>query len=314
VFRYYMYGLDIESELEIPELRQSDFEQSDVQIHFAAVPETLSNATNAAPWLQVSGEECLMSVKDVGRFLIKNGREIVIDRRIDRKRSRGLGVPSSDIRLYLLGSAFGALIHQRNQLPFHVSAVDSGSGVWAFTGPSGAGKSTTAGWFNRHYGWPIISDDVSVVRPSDDQPLLYPGPRKLKLWSDAIDYLECGDANLKRDLSNTDKFQLYLNEKELIQAAPLQALIMLERCEPGEKPSLRRLTGLEAFRVCRLSIYRPIFEQYLRKRSEFVADIVNLTQSIQIYRFRRPWSLEAIPEHFAELSEQLGQQPLSKAG
>jgi len=312
MYHYHLYGLEIDSELEIPELRSTRAKGSDVSIRFGEIKEELPGAIKSGRWLQCAGDKCLMTVRGVGRFFIRQGREIVIDRRVDRSRDRGQGAPLSDVRLYVLGSAFGALLHQRGELPMHVSAVDSGSGVWAFTGPSGAGKSTMAAWIHRNMGWPIISDDVSVIRPADPHPILYPGPRKLKLWSDAIDHLGCRDADLRRDLSNTEKYQLFLHEQNCPRAAQLKTLIVLERSEQG--PGLERLTGLEAFRVCRHSVYRPLFETCFRKRSNFIQEIVELTNRIEVYRFRRNWSLDAMSENFDAINAVIGQKRLSEVG
>ena len=72
------------------------------------------------------------------------------------------GVPDSNVRLFLLGSAMGALLHQRGLLPLHTNAVEVGGRAFAFMGKSGAGKSTLAAWFHDR-GFRIVADDVCVV-------------------------------------------------------------------------------------------------------------------------------------------------------
>lgn len=86
------------------------------------------------------------------------------------------GVPARDVRQYLLGMSLGVLLYQRDWLPMHVSALHTPTGVWAFTGHSGAGKSTLGAWLHYTQGWPMISDDVAVIKPEDSQAYLYPGP------------------------------------------------------------------------------------------------------------------------------------------
>ena len=71
----------------------------------------------------------------------------------------------ADVRLFLLGSVWGALALQRGLLPLHASAVGRGRTVHAFTGPPGAGKSTLAAALAAR-GYPLFTDDM-----------LDPGPR-----------------------------------------------------------------------------------------------------------------------------------------
>jgi len=305
MFRYSVYGVTVDSELEIPELCESDHGLADVVVSLGDVAEHLPDAIRRGQWFEHNRNACLFKVRDIARYLVSEGRSIRVDRRIDRNRQPGCGAPAADIRLYLLGSAFGALLHQRGWLPLHVSAVDTGSGVWAFTGPSGAGKSTLAGWFHRTLNWPILSDDVSVIKPQEGRPVIYPGPRKLKLWRDAINHLGCADEKLSQDLSNTDKFQLFLNETVAVESAVLKGLVVLEQCPANQPPGLRRLKGLDALKACRLAVYRPYMERCFRNRAEFLEDLINLARRIEVYCFRRHWSLPNMTEQMEPLLQTL---------
>ena len=117
---------------------------------------------------------------------------------------------------------------------------------------------------------------------------------------------------MRRDLSNTEKYQLFLDEKDCPRASQLKALIVLERSE--HETVLERLTGIEAFRVCHRSVYRPLFENCFRKRPDFIREIVDVANRIEVYRFRRNWSLDAMPEHFGAIDAIIGQKRLSEVG
>ena len=67
----------------------------------------------------------------------------------------------------MLGTALGVLLHQRGLFALHASGVATPSGAWLFTGHSGAGKSTLVAWLHRRFGWPILSDDVTVVETAN---------------------------------------------------------------------------------------------------------------------------------------------------
>ena len=301
--RYSVYGLSILSEMEIPELAPSQRENADVRVSLGDVPESLSHPITRNDWLQISESECLLKIPGIGRFLIANGRSIHIDRRVDRSRQRGNGTRMTDLRVYLLGSAFGALLHQRGWLPLHVSAIQAGQSVWAFSGDSGAGKSTLAAFLNRRYGYSIVSDDVSVLCPNDRQPLLHPGPRKLKLWKSAIDQLNFQNERLIQDLQNTEKYQLYLEDRTSLKPSRMRGLIMLDRCEKGESPTLEPLQGTCAFQAVASAIYRPMFGRCFRAAPQLMQDVARLADSIDVYRFRRQWSLDDMARELAPLLE-----------
>jgi hypothetical protein len=301
--RYSVYGLAVLSSLEIPELERSQQKKFDVLISLDDVAESLTHPVAKNSWLEVSETECLIKIPSVGRFLIQDGNSITIDRREERDRKRDHGTRMTDLRVYLLGSAFGALLHQRRLLPLHVSAVQTGHSAWAFTGDSGAGKSTLAAFLNSRFGYSVISDDVSVVSAKDTYPLLYPGPRKLKLWKRAIDHIGLQNERLIQDLQSTEKYQVYLNEKAKEKLSPLAGLIQLERCEDGEPSSLDTLTGTRAFEAVLSSVYRPLFARCFRNSHELVKDVAQLANSISVYRLRRQWSLDTMNSELMPIVE-----------
>ena len=306
--RYSVYGLSIVSEMEIPELAPSQGENADVSVSLGPVPKSLSRPIARNGWLEVSESECLMNIPKIGRFLVERGRSIRIDRREDRSRKRGNGTRMTDLRVYLLGSAFGALLHQRGWLPLHVSAVQTGESIWAFSGESGAGKSTLAAFLHRRYGYPIVSDDVSVLCPEDTEPLLHPGPRKLKLWKSAIDQIGFQNERLIQDLQNTQKYQLYLEDRTVHKPSRMQALIMLDRCKDGEASGLEPLHGVRAYEAVASAVYRPLFGRCFRNGQELMKDAANLANSITVYRLRRKWSLESMHSEILPLIKMIDQQ------
>lgn len=291
-FFYQVYGLTVQSELELPELCPITPCKCEATVRFGDVPDCLDDSINDFDWISYSSRRCLLRIENIGRFLVEKGNTIIVDRRLDRSRERGFEVPAADVRVFLLGSAFGALLHQRDLLPLHVSAVESSGGIWAFTGNSGAGKSTMAGWFHRKYSWPMISDDVSVIRPEFEEALLFPGPRKLKLWEDAVEYLGCKDEKLVQDLTNTPKFQLYLSDLNQYQPQPMRGLVALERCDEGERPRLEKLKGAQALKVIMDAVYRPYMAEWFRDPGELMQNLVKLCNQVDVYRFRRQWALE----------------------
>ncbi|MGI4730626.1 MAG: hypothetical protein ACRYFW_02615 [Janthinobacterium lividum] len=124
---YRVFGFGVRAEMPLPELMPADLardpsgpsgEACDVSIGIgdAARPDGL---IEIAPGVAADRRRFWMDVPDVARILVWSGREIVVD-----------PAPRADdaaIRAFLLGSAMGALLHQRGLLPLHASAVAMGA-------------------------------------------------------------------------------------------------------------------------------------------------------------------------------------------
>ena len=107
---YQAYGLSIRSEINLPELLpaadQNEGSATNVQIILDQVPKSgLKDARRLSEWLHISPNALWIDIDRVARFQITDGEVITV-----------YPYPESDedsIRLYLLGSAFGALLNQR---------------------------------------------------------------------------------------------------------------------------------------------------------------------------------------------------------
>lgn len=207
--------------------------------------------------------------------------------------------------MYLLGSALGALLHQRHWLPLHISAVETPAGIWGFTGHSGAGKSTLAAWLHCRYGWKLVSDDVGVIKPEEGQPTLYPGPPRLKLWKDALERLGIERQGLVRDLTRKEKFHLTQHQGFKTNNGPLKALVMLEKGHDDEKACVETIKGVEAFRIVMSATYLPEWGQRFNGPARLMRYGADLTRQIRVYRYRRPWSLENMEQSLTPLLQRI---------
>ncbi|WP_297099294.1 hypothetical protein [Thermomonas sp.] len=76
-----------------------------------------------------------------------------------------------------------------------------------FAAHSGAGKSTPVAWLHRRFGWPILSDDVTVIDAANGAVHARGGIPRLR-WRDALSALAVPEDGLVRDLVRFDKFQM----------------------------------------------------------------------------------------------------------
>jgi hypothetical protein len=112
----------------------------------------------------------------VGAFLVRHGREIVID--------PAPGVEERLLRLSLLGPALALLLHQRGFLIVHASVVAQGDCAVAFLGKNGWGKSTIAAALHLK-GYDLVTDDVAAIQLGADGPRVLPSFPQVKLWPEA---------------------------------------------------------------------------------------------------------------------------------
>jgi len=178
-YTYVSYGLGIRSELCLPELPiESKSPDVEIKRERPNVPVQSSEMENECFW--ANDNEVYRFYKNVGSFLIRHGREILIK-----------SVPGVDERIlrgFLLGNIFGFLLHQRGMLVLHGSAIAMDEKAIVFLGPSGSGKSTAAASLTSR-GCSLVADDLVAINSNGDVPLVYPAFPQLKLCQDAANSL-----------------------------------------------------------------------------------------------------------------------------
>ena len=186
---YRAFGLNIDSEIPFLDMPRVEG-HPDVVVQHGKVPSEIPNAKIKGVRYQAGPGAFLLKVDGIARYYVTKGRRILIE--------RDPGATDEEILLFLMGSAMGALLHQRNILPLHGSSIEvEGEGV-IFVGPSSIGKSTLAGAFHKR-GFALLSDDVcAVTAKNGGGPHIIPGFPRLKLWADALKKLQKGREGLNR--------------------------------------------------------------------------------------------------------------------
>jgi hypothetical protein len=249
-YRYKIFNLNVSSSIACPELIPGNHAQPDVTIRLGRVPKKLTNVVRSEIDYQASPEEFLLDIEEVAKYFITDGTKILIER-----------YPEGDddsIILYLLGSAMGALLHQRGMLPLHGSAIEFNGKSIVFTGPSGIGKSTIAGTFHKH-NYCILADDVCVLAFNHEgSPVVLPGYPYLKLWSDSAQILGQDVSRLRKVLPDMNKHKVPLLNSFCQTPVPLSRVYLLDSSENG-KPSIETIQGAAKLSVLLENTYRSNF-------------------------------------------------------
>lgn len=298
LYHYSAFGLGISSQLELPELlaqdAPSELSHDDVTIQFGSVPEHLESPTGRGVLYEISPEQFLLNLPGTARYLVTNGNHIVIE--------RARNAPDAQVRLYLLGSAFGALLHQRGALPIHGSAIETPRGAIIFSGPSGRGKSTLAWEFHRR-GYRHLSDDVSVVGfDAQAKPLVYPAYPQMSLWADVLDKQGRAREELRPVHSELQKYALPTRESFNAAPVPLFAMYLLSVVNT-DTLEITPIKGLDKLQILAANTYRPRFMTAMGKRAQHFQLATNAGKFIHTRRVVRPVTPFRLRE-LADLIEQ----------
>ncbi|RMH15064.1 MAG: serine/threonine protein kinase [Acidobacteria bacterium] len=308
-FRYSAFGLDLICDRPLPHVDASE----DAEEGYG--PSAGSVAVSLSPWSAAEAERAADGDHLLyrSRLTTEDGCPLVA---VARRRDRTLAVryadgtsfflaadgsridvrwhaPSNlrDAATYLLGPILGLILRLRGVVTLHASAVvvDDHAAI-ALAGQAGAGKSTTAAAFAQH-GFPILSDDMTVLREDADGFMVEPDFGVLKLWPQASQLL-LGGADLLPHLSPTwDKRYLNLRSFGLPaarQARPLAAIYLLDRePAPGANPEIDGLRRLPALMALLVNTYGLMHFDRDRQAQELDV-LARLATRVLLRRVRRP--------------------------
>ena len=284
-YTYKAFGIRFKSDFEIPELMKEEGEAA-VEILLGKAPEKLENATQKGIRYEARTGEFLLWVDDIAKYYVQNGKSITVELLKNEA--------DKEVRLFLLGSAFGALFIQRGLLPIHGSTIKFGNSASTFTGLSGVGKSSIAAHFI-HQGFQALADDISVV---NDRLEVLPGFPSLKIWNDVLQKLNINIETLDLIRPNMKKFQLPISKNYCTEAVPLKNLVVLStKNTPGFE--LEELTGIKKFNAVKNNTYRYRFVKGLEKQQDHFQVLNKLLPQIKVYKVSRPQaplSLDAFGE------------------
>ncbi|OGO34142.1 MAG: hypothetical protein A2Z16_06090 [Chloroflexi bacterium RBG_16_54_18] len=280
------YGLIFHSEWEIPELLESSGDP-DVIIRIGEVPGQLDSFFGKPDLYQVNENEFLLKLEGIANFWVKDGKEIVIQPAPNHL--------DSEVRLYLLGTCLGVLLHQRGILALHASAIETAAGAVLFSGPSGVGKSTLmAAFLKRDYC--MLADDVTgIVLDRNGCPIVLPAIPRTKLWADAVKHLGHDLNTLPRLRPSEEKYELGVRELFAHQPAPLHR-IYLPTSSNKVQAEIIRLDNIGSFQAVLDNTYREMFLNGLdRRKSHFFLSTATANQAV-ISRVLRPDDLSKLDD------------------
>lgn len=300
IYFYKVYGLNVESELLVPELSPLDKSEQnniDVKISFGSMPRDIKELINRGIKANYQKQRMWFHIKDIASYCISNGNEITIE-------LCEITDPQI-VKVYILGSVLGMVLLQRDIVAIHGgSIVINGKGC-IFTGDKGAGKSTLTTAL-RKKGYDFVSDDVASIK-IDKTNMIYPGFGYQKLCEDAM-------IKLGYNPSEFEPFRSDMNIKYIVPAldsfvdseVQLEALFELEVGDV-ERVGLVEIKGNEKLQKLMKNIFRVEIIPYVGgMTSIYLKKCIDIAKSIKCYKIIRPKDMFTVDEQVKLVEELVG--------
>lgn len=295
MYSYKSFGINIESEVLIPQFISAENQKAEVSIKYGEVKTRLPNGDGFERAIQLGDEEIGFYFEQVGSFLVRNGCEIVVEPYV--------GAEDELVRLPLIGIVMAALLQQRGKLVLHASAVSVNDKAVVFLGWKGAGKSTTSAMMYGR-GHKMISDDIVALENAETAaPLVAPGFPHFKLMPETAASVLGDDAEkLSRICTGLEKRFRSSSDNFLENKIPLQAIYLLE---DGIHLQAELLQPQEAITTLIANTYLARYGKQLIQKNHAVTNLrqcSNIVNHTPVYRLARPRSLNLL-ENLAKLIE-----------
>jgi len=198
---------------------------------------------------------------------------------------------------YLLGVVLSFSLLKRGLDPLHATAVVVDGRAVGFLGNDGYGKSSLGGAFIQ-IGYPVLTDDLLVLREGDQGFSAYSGPPRIKLFPEIARNL-LGEQVTGIPMNPlTRKLVIPLDRHQSHHAAvPLKTLYVLTRPEVrarSERVTLRRLSQRSAFLALLKNAFNTDIIESERLRRQFLL-CTRIASTIPMKLLSYPRNLASLP-------------------
>lgn len=277
MYKYIVYGIVIDSEIEFMQLVRSDGE-AQAEIRNGSIAEYIEKRrTEEKPLYDIGLEESWF-VNSKGYYLIRSGKEIIFECKE--------GVKPEMLRNYILGFAMSMLLLQRRRLAIHCSAICDEDGAVLISGDIGAGKSTIASALIES-GYRMMADDVAAVTEVDGKVVVMPGFPYQKLCRNEVEKKNLDMEKLIYIDEDKDKFLVPVSDKFEFEPKNLNCMIYLCKSET-EEVRVTKLSGLNQLMTLRYNLFLHKLTGEWENKPEVVNLCLALASKFPIYVIERP--------------------------
>ena len=281
-FYYKVYGLEVESEININEFVSIEDinAENKVNIVYANMPLNIKEDIKNNKKSSFSKAECWFHINDVATYRVTGGDLIEFE-----------PCENADpylLRVFLMCSCLGFIMIQRDIVAIHGGTIVIDNKAIILTGNRGAGKSTLTTAL-RLKGYPFISDDVAAIEIKDNIPMVKHGFPYQKLCSSAMDKLGYDKENYFSFMSDTEiKYLVNAHDDFIYEDTRLFALCELSVGDV-EDVQIEEIKGSEKLNKLIANRYRVEFVQAMGGISPIAfKTLLQIAKNIKFYKIIRP--------------------------
>jgi hypothetical protein len=300
---YQLYGVTLSLPFHFDELTESEIENdrpADVRVTLQSIDCSEVDWEEESICYKAKSGLYLLEVEDVGRYLARDGKEIIID--------IAPGADMDAVKLMLLNSVISIVLMQRGAFAFCGSAVVYQGKAYALLGRSSSGKSFFAAGLQKK-GFQVLSDSLCVVDNSSP-PMIHPGPPFLMLWKFGLLRLKEEIIGLKPVRQSLKKYFYPLDETFHGAPVPLAGIYLLSS-HNKEESVIEPLSGARRlFRLLDFTCNEPLVKPMgmLKQQQQIAAA---MSKAVPLKRFtyaganKHQASIDALAQEITEASQQL---------
>lgn len=276
VYRYRVYGLNIESYIKLKELVTiSKGSEIDVKIYKGNLDKVEFKPDR----------DIKFSIVNVGRFAIIDNKEVIVE--------ASIGATADEIKAYLIQTVMSIVLYRRNCIPVHGGAISIGDKSVLIVGESGAGKSslTTA---LRRKGYGFIADDLACIEIKDE-PMCMPTFPYQNLCRDTANNFGYDVSKLKVIDTERDKYRLDVKESFINKPVPVGAIFEIRKSD-CKKVEVREVIGKEKLSFVLNNMYTSQITNSLGVSNRVFKKCIELSNSVPYFIIYRPENLFTVDD------------------
>lgn len=303
---YFSYGLNIKSFINLPGLIKTDAEENVFVIKgkvkesdfYKGYPQkNVIRRPELCIEIRASKEIFCIDWYNFGSCLIENGSKVIVEINND--------IAQEEFIPFITGPILAILLHQRNFLVLHASAVEINGRVTIFLGNKGYGKSTLAAHLQSR-GHKLVSDDLVPVRFTNGFAETFPGHPQIRLFPDSVQSIGLNPSSLPLVNTWMSKRFLGVNDKFSIKPVKLGHIYVLTE---DEEISISELNPSSAFVEIARNNYMKSYVEATDNTLQNFQNCQKLTKTVPTYQLKRPHDYnqiqkltEQIEQHVFEIS------------